>query len=309
MITTITLNPSIDRRYVVNGFEKGKIFRAKETQYTAGGKGLNVSKVIKDLGYEVIATGLLGGKSGEFISDELERLQIKNRFIEISNETRSCIAIISNDKSQTEILESGPEVNHAELEKFYDEFRNIVKDTDIICASGSLAKGIPISIYRDLIEIANKSKVKFILDTSGEALIEGIKALPYVVKPNKEELEKLIGTSINSETDLIENIIKLSKSGIKIIIVSLGGKGSIVAYNNKIYKIKIPEVKVENPVGSGDSMVAGLAVAIEKGLHFEEMMIFASACGTANAIEKETGKVSINNVKSLLTKIHISRIA
>lgn len=308
MILTITLNPSIDRRYMVDDFEAEGVFRAREVQYTPGGKGINVSKVSKKLGHEVVATGFLGGRSGEFIGESLEQLNIENKFVQIDNETRSCIAILSDNGGQTEVLEPGPEIHEEDLEKFFRNYKILLNNCDIVCASGSLPRGVPTDIYRELIELANAKGKKFLLDTSGDALIEGLKTPPFLIKPNKEELETILGTPIRTNVELIDGIKHISQYGIGIIVVSLGSEGSLISYGDKIYKVGIPEVKTINPVGSGDSMIAGFAVALERGYDFEKMIKFASACGTANAMEEETGKVEVEKVEEIVKEIRVGKL-
>ena len=308
MILTITLNPSIDRRYVVDGFEKGRVFRAREVQYTPGGKGLNVTKVIKAFNEPVVATGFLGGRSGEYIKDQLDNMNIQHKFVDIRGETRSCIAILSDDKSQTEVLEDGPYIFKEETLNFYELYRDIIKECEIICASGSLPKGLTSDTYRKLIDIAKEQNKKFILDTSGEALRLGVEGAPFLVKPNKEELEKLVGHSIVNEYEIFKSAKHLLDKGINIVVISLGSKGSVVFSNDYAYMVKPPKVNAINPVGSGDSMVAGFAVALKRDYDFETMIRFASACGTANAMEAETGKVDIDNVRRLMKEIKIEEI-
>lgn len=309
MTLTITLNPSIDRRYNLEEFEKGEIFRAKDVQYTAGGKGLNVTRVIKSFQESVMATGFLGGFSGDYILNELDSMGIAHNFISIEGETRSCLAIISDDGVQTEILESGPIISEKEKEKFLKLYRNIIKDHDIIIASGSLPRGLDVSIYKELIEIGKDMNKKFILDTSGEALKYGIEAAPYLVKPNKEELEKFMGVSINSEEDIINGANYILNKGVEIVVVSLGKDGSMIFYDNEIYRVKAPNIKAINPVGSGDSMVAGFAISLMRKYDFEHMLKFATACGTANAMELETGKVDSNNVDRIIEEIKIEKMS
>ena len=308
MILTITLNPSIDRRYVVDGFEKGRVFRAREVQYTPGGKGLNVTKVIKAFNEPVVATGFLGGRSGEYIKDQLDDMNIQHKFVDIRGETRSCIAILSDDKSQTEVLEDGPYIFKEETLNFYELYRDIIKECEIICASGSLPKGLTSDTYRKLIDIAKEQNKKFILDTSGEALRLGVEGAPFLVKPNKEELENLVGHSIINEYEIFKSAKYLLDKGINIVVISLGSKGSVVFSNDYAYMVKPPKVNAINPVGSGDSMVAGFAVALKRNYDFETMIRFASACGTANAMEAETGKVDIDNVRRLMKEIKIEEI-
>lgn len=307
MIVTITLNPSIDRRYIVDGFEKGKVFRAKDVQYTPGGKGLNVSKVIKAFNEPVMATGFLGGRSGDYIKEMLDKIGIKHKFIPINGETRSCLAILSDDGTQTEVLERGPSISGEEVLKFYDLYRNIIRDSEIICASGSLPQGLPVDTYRDLILMAKEQGKRFFLDTSGDALKYGIEASPFLVKPNKEELESLMGCLITSEEDIKRSVKYIMENGVEIVVVSLGKSGSMVFYDGYYYKVKVPSVEAVNPVGSGDSMIAGFAVSTLRDYDFEYQLKIAAACGTANAMEAETGKVDMANMKKIMNEIKIEK--
>lgn len=304
---TITFNPSIDRRYNVNDFEKGKIFRTDNYQYTAGGKGLNVAKVIKSFNEDVMVTGFLGGNGGLFISNELKSMDIENKFIEIENETRSCLAIISNNGSQTEILERGPSISENEMLEFYKLYEELLDRVDIVCASGSLPHGLPSDIYKDIINTAKKKGKKFILDTSGQALKLGIEAAPYLIKPNREELEALTGNKITYEEELIQPAKYLLNKGVEVVIVSLGHCGAMAFYNGYAYRVSIPIVEAVNPVGSGDSMIAGFAVALQKDYDFETMLKVGAACGTANAMESETGKVDQEKMNNILKQITIEK--
>lgn len=308
MILTITLNPSVDKRYNIKNFEKDNIFRTEEYQYTVGGKGLNVSKVVNILGEKVFATGFLGGYNGKFILDGLNKINIENKFVEINGENRSCLAIISDDGSQTEILERGPEINKNEMEEFLKIYDELLDKVNIVSASGSIPYGIENNIYSKLIEMAKKKNKIFILDTSGEALKKGIDAGPYLIKPNIDEISYLLGKEIKSLEDIIIGCREIQKKGIEIIIVSLGEEGSVVFKDKKIYKINIPNVKVSNPVGSGDAMIAGIVVGFIKELEFEEILKLGAACGTANAMEDETGKVDKKNIEILLKEIQIEKI-
>lgn len=305
LITTITLNPSIDIRYVIDSFRKGGVFRVKEVQRTPGGKGLNVARVINRIGEPVVTTGFLGVENGEFIKECLNRLAIPSSFIRIEGQTRNCVAILSCDGSQTEVLEPGPEISNIEIERFYERYKELIKRSSIISASGSLPKNVPIDMYKNLITLAKKKGIKFILDASGQALIEGIKALPYLIKPNKEELEAIVGVKINREEDFIMWGKELCNNGIEIVVVSLGAEGSVVFHKKSMYRVKVPKIEIVNPVGSGDAMVAGFAVAIKRGFNINEMISFASACGTANAMEKETGNVKLDNIKRIKQEILI----
>ena len=308
MITTITLNAAIDKQYLIDSLETGTVMRALKVNNTPGGKGINVSKVARLLGENVTATGFIGGANGRYIESSIEKLSITSKMTKISGESRCCLAIIDKDFTQTEILEPGPVVKKEELEFFIKTYSEIIKNSDIVCASGSVPKGVPSDIYNTLITIAKKENKRFILDSSGCYLSLGIEALPYFIKPNKDELGMLTGEACEYEIDIIRQIKKLNKKGIKFVVVSLGSKGSIAGVDNKIYKVSLPKVNTINPVGSGDSMVAGFAVGLMRNYSIEKLLAFASACGSANAMEQVTGFVKIQNVNKIMKEILIKKI-
>ena len=308
MILVVNLNASVDKRYEIEDLERGKVMRARSVKNTPGGKGLHVANVATILGENCIATGLLGGKSGEFIEDKLKDYGIKKDFIKISGETRECLAFITDDLVQTEILEPGPEVTEKEQMKFLDKYIDLLKDTTVVAASGSVPKNVPSNFYRKLIEMANAQEKKFLLDTSGNLLKEGIEAKPYFIKPNRDEIEALTGRRINSVEDSIKEIKEFHNKGIRFVVISLGEEGSIAGYEGKFYKVTFEKVNAVNPVGSGDSYVAGIAVGIERGYSIEDTLKLASACGTANAMEKETGFVNKSVVEELMKKVKVTEI-
>lgn len=308
MILVLNLNASLDKRYEVTDIVKGEVTRAKEVQNTPGGKGIHVANVITILDEDCIATGLLGGKTGEFINEKLDEYKIKHDFVKINGETRSCLAIISDDLAQTEILEPGPEVSEAEQQRFLDKYIDLIKSANLVVASGSVPRNVPSNFYRKLIEMANSQGKKFLLDTSGELLKEGIKGKPYFIKPNRDEIEALTGRKITTIEEAIEEIKRFQSEGVEFVVISLGVDGSVAGFNGKFYKVNIPKVKAVNPVGSGDSYVAGVAISIQRGYTIEETLKFASACGTSNAMEEESGFVTESVVNELVNKITVEEI-
>ncbi|WP_315081075.1 1-phosphofructokinase family hexose kinase [uncultured Clostridium sp.] len=308
MILVINLNASVDKRYEISDIQKGEVMRARHVENTPGGKGLHVANVATILKEECAVTGFIGGKSGEFIEEKLKDYGIKNDFVKISGETRECLAFITDDFVQTEILEPGPEVTEEEQKCFLNKYNKLLEEANIVVASGSIPRNVPKNFYRKLIEDANQKGKKFLLDASEEALKEGIEGKPYFIKPNKDEVEALTGRKILSAQDAINEIKLLSEKGIKFITISLGSEGSIVGFEDKIYKINIPKVKVVNPVGSGDAYVGGIAVAIERGYDVINTLRLASACGTANAMEKETGFINKDVVEKLFNKIIVKEL-
>jgi tagatose 6-phosphate kinase len=308
MILTITLNPAIDMSYHLSSFHINEVNRCNRVIKTAGGKGLNVSRVIRCTNERLCATGVLGGTNGQFIRDELDSIQILHRFVDIKGNTRNCIALL-HDGQQTEILEEGPEISEEEAKKFIKNYQELINDANVITASGSLPKGLKPSFYRTLIEIANKKEKKFILDTSGEALKEGIKAKPFLIKPNLDELSQLCNRKVTTDEEVIEVIQNsLLKYEIEYIVVSLGQRGSIAYHQGVYYKITPPKVQAVNPIGSGDSMVAGFAVALERNYNPERVLVYGNAFGTLNAIEEKTGFIDTNQIDYIINQMIVDKI-
>lgn len=305
MILTITLNPAIDVRYKIGNFDINGVFRGKPAK-TAGGKGMNVSRVLRTLGEEVEASGFLGGNSGDWISDEIANIGIKDSFIKTDVETRSCIAVLGKG-TQTEILEPGEKVSTNYIDKFLEFFKNNFDRFETICISGSAPQGVQDDIYKVLCEIANNKKV--ILDTSGKFLLKGIEGNPYLIKPNKEELEGMLGRELLTFSELLEGAKEIKNRGCKNLLVSLGKDGAIfIDEKNDIYRVNIPTVNIKNPVGSGDSTIAGFAYGLNKKKSIEEILKLAMACGISNAMMDETGNIDLGVVKELFDKVKVEKI-
>ena len=309
MILVINLNASLDKRYELVDFAKGKIVRAKSVDNTPGGKGIHVANVDTILGEETVVTGFLGGKTGEFVAGKLEDYGINGDFVDVAGETRSCLAILTEDGAQTEILEPGPEVSPEELKKFRKKYAELLDKADIVVASGSVPQGVPVDFYAELIEDAHAAGKKFLLDTSGDLLARGISAKPDFIKPNRDEIEALRGYRLHCEADVVREIRHFLDEGIEMAAISLGSQGSLVGVDGDIYRVTVPEIDCQNPVGSGDSYVAGIAAGLQRKLSVEEIMRLGAACGTANALEAESGYVQKQIVEDLLPRIAIEKIA
>lgn len=308
MILVINLNASVDKRYEMADVVKGTVMRAASVQNTPGGKGLHVANVATILGEDTLATGFLGGKSGEFIQEALGDYGIKNDFVAIGGETRSCLAIITADGVQTEILEPGPLVTTEELSAFRAKYQTLLAKAKVVVASGSMPKCVPTGFYGELVAEAKKAGKPFLLDTSGEALKEGIKSQPYFIKPNRDEIEALTGKKVTSPEEVKQEIKDFLAKGIELAVVSLGAEGSLAGYKDQFYKVTVPHIETKNPVGSGDSYVAGMAVGLERGLGITDCLKLAAACGTANAMEEESGFVRKATVEKLLPQIKVETI-
>ncbi|MEE6452391.1 1-phosphofructokinase family hexose kinase [Gottfriedia acidiceleris] len=307
MIATITLNPAIDIRYNLPIFHLDGVNRVTAIDKTAGGKGLNVSRVLSQLGANVTCTGFLGGKSGEWIASQLQDDNIINRFIEIKGETRFCLAIESK-QGHTEILEQGPEILENEREEFLKNFDIILESNNYIVGSGSLPHGINSDFYRDLIEKTKQKGKYFLLDSSGESLAHGVKGKPFLIKPNREEFCKLIGLNQLSIDDMIWHAREICHKGTQYVLLSLGKEGALLISENVTLQAVIPTLTDVHQVGSGDSMLAGFAFAHSKGFSIVDSLKWSCACGISNAASERTGSVELTKVQQYFNLIKVKEL-
>ena len=305
MITVLTLNPSIDRSYVLDEFVTGKVQRARNVIATAGGKGLNVSRVANCLGGKVCCLGFLGGFTGEFIKKKIEAEGLINRFTPIGGTTRICMNFRDGSGASTEVLENGPKILPYEMKQFEQELRNVLKDTKILVASGSLAQGLPKDYYGQIAKICREENIKFILDSSGESLYLAIKDRPFLIKPNEEELEYLTGIPIKNDKDVFLASSKVLEMGAENVCVSLGRQGMMLNGSLGRFIVHIPTVEAVNTVGCGDSLVAGLAYALNEGYHILQMLKFANGCGISNALHKGVGQIDPVQVDTFANQVTV----
>ncbi|WP_299744433.1 1-phosphofructokinase [uncultured Rossellomorea sp.] len=304
VIATVTLNPAIDVRYTLSQFQIGGVNRVSSIEKTPGGKGLNVTRVLSGLGNRVTCTGFLGGNSGAWIQNQLSHMDLHEHFISIKGETRSCLAVLSKE-GQTEILEPGPVIGTDEIERFHRVFAYLMGTVDYVVVSGSLPEGIPNDFYKGLSNIANQSGVRMLLDTSGPALFESMDGKPFLIKPNKEEFNALIGRKTNSKSDMLQQAQSICQKGVPYVLLSLGAEGAFLVSENRVLFARIPNVNVVNPVGSGDSMLAGFTHAYSHGYPIEEVLKWACACGMSNAMLEKTGSINPVHVRRFVKRIDV----
>lgn len=308
MITTITLNVAVDKAYVVQKLDRGTVMRVQKCTNTAGGKGLNVAKVIHLCGEEVQAGGFAGGHAGAYVEEMLANQKIPSKFVHFRGETRSCINILEEDGTSTEFLEPGEPVSDMDVELFLKEYEKMVAESSVISISGSVPKGVGISMYAELIKRAKAAGKKVVLDTSGNLLKESIKACPTMIKPNQDEIEDLLGITVKNREELIEGAVKLHQMGIPYVVVSLGGDGALVVCDEGCYTARPPKIEVVNTVGCGDSMTAAFAVGFARDWEIQRILKYAIAVSSANAMTMETGSFHQEDMEQNLTKIEVQAV-
>lgn len=311
MILTVTMNPSIDTRYTVGHLVIDDVNRVTP-QKTAGGKGLNVSRVLVQLGDDVVATGLLGGHAGAYLGILMAADGIPHRFTPIAGESRTCIALL-HDGNQTEFLESGPTVSAEELEAFMGNFADLVSGASCVTLSGSLPAGVPADTYARLVAMAAQAGVPVLLDTSGSALDAALEAdaKPTLVKPNLTEVNDLLGTSFTPD-DLPALQQALASdgrfAGIDWVVVSMGAAGSVAFHEGKVLRARAPRIEAVNATGSGDSTIAGFAHAIAAGMDAQEVLRIGNTCGTLNAMDPQTGHLVMDKWDEIYGAVEVSEL-
>lgn len=309
MIFAITLNVSIDRRYVVENARTGAVNRVKECAYTAGGKGLNVARIVYKLGAPVTAGGIAGGDAGRYILRSLDAEGIPHRFSQAEGESRSCINIYDAvTGTQTEYLEPGMKVAGNEFQAFLRVFDEMCGQCPIITMSGSLPGGLPAGTYADLIARARAKNAKVFLDSSGEALRLALPARPFYIKPNEDEIAALTGCDAACEEAVFAAAEEVRRGGIERVVVSMGKKGAVLACSEGLFLARPPEIKTTNTVGCGDAMTAAFAVAEMKCMSPKEALRFAVAASAASALNIATGGLDTADMQSLLPSVYVEQM-
>lgn len=309
MITTVTLNASIDKAYYMDkSIENGTVMRVASCNNTAGGKGLNVARVAKLCGADVKTTGFCGGFNGKYLESLLEKDGLANAFVHVEQETRCCLNILDEKYGSTEYLEPGCMISKEEEAEFFEAFEKLAGESNVITLSGSLPKGVEADIYARLITKAKEQGAKVILDSSGESLKEGLKACPTLVKPNKDEIEILFDIKIHGMDDVLTYAKKIYDTGIPYVAISLGGEGALLICEDGVYHGKPPKLDAVNTVGCGDSMVAAFAVALEENLTPQEALKKAVAVASANAMTPETGNFKQKDFEEIIQGVTVEKL-
>jgi len=306
MIATITLNPSLDEHIVVNGLVVDESNRWVRLHRYAGGKGIDVSRAIHEMGGITTAYGFIGGGNGRDMEILLDEEEVPFSFTPIKRETRTNVIITDTKTSQqTRIGAPGPHISKRELERFFKKLQQIYPRPDLIAAGGSVPPGVPLNIYYDIVVEAKSLGIRTILDSEGKWLEEGIKAKPYLIKPNVHEAEMLAGKELASEEAIIETALDLVESGIEVAVISRGKDGIIVVTKGSLFKVVPPQVKVRSAVGAGDCTIAGLSLKLAYGEPLIEACRLAVAMGTAAMLTPGTELCHRADVERLLPQIQV----
>jgi len=306
----VTLNPVLDRIYSIPGLALNGVFRATDLSIFAGGKGVNVARVWNTLGGSPIATGLLGGRTGAAIAERLADEAIDARFLPIAGESRLALALFNPDnRSEAVVNEIGPHVSEAEYAPFLEHLAGLLPGTEFLAISGSAPPGTPIRFYSEMVDIARSLGIRTAVDASGAALVEAVRARPFLIKPNREEAAAL-GAPIKSWDDAGNAARELSlRHGIDTVIVTGGPDGAVVASGDDIWSASAPTADVVSTLGSGDSMLAGYLWSICEGNDRADALRLGVACGSANATTVGAGRCPPDRIAQFSGRINVNKLA
>ncbi len=309
MIATVTLNPSLDRHVAVENLVLDDTNRWVSFNHQPGGKGINVARVIHELGGETMAYGFVGGVDGDVLKALLKKTGVPCDFTSIRAEIRSNF-IITDLKThrQTRISAPGPKVSEGELKKLIDKISAIKPRPQYMVFAGSVPPGVPFHIYRQLIEKMKGLGIITVLDSADLWLQEGIRAKPDIIKPNVREAQTAMGVELKTEEDIIYAVKTFISGGVGIAAISRGRDGMIIGDKNNIYKLAPPDVQVMSTVGAGDSTVAGLVLKLSQGGSLEEASRLAVATGTAATLTSGTELCHKADVERLLQQVTVEKL-
>ena len=308
------LTPTVQRTMRFDRFTVGAVNRAKETLVTASGKGVNVARVATLLGAKATVVQILGGDSGRYIERELNRQGVSHTSLWADDDapTRMCTTLLVMDGLTTELVEEAPPVSPHDAALLFAQCKTSLTDAKILCCSGSLPPDVAPDFYARLVREANALGVPAMVDAQKEPLRFALAERPFLVKPNREEAAMTLGLQLSGvpETDARAAVAALTSAGAQWAMVSLGAHGSLLGNGKALWRVVPPTIDAKNPIGSGDSLAAGFAVAYtERNLSVPESAAYGTACAAANALTPTSGIIDRAEVERLLPYVSLTQLS
>jgi tagatose 6-phosphate kinase len=307
MILTVTLNPALDLTYTVPELKRHAVCRVSDVRVQPGGKGLNVARVLRSMGTPVLATGLLGGSTGEQVRCLLEDKAVLHRFAPIEGDTRRTV-VVADKPGVTSLWEPGPMVTDKEWAAFLALFNGLSASAATVVLAGSLPQGLPPDAYATLIDMAHANGALTVLDADGLALRHGLKAGPAVVKPNAAELAAATGLSIETPSGAAQAAQLLRADGARTVVSSLGSSGLIVSTTEQTLHARPPRSLNGNPTGAGDAAVAAIANGITRGAGWSDIATDAVAFSAAAVVASTAGEVCFDTARDIRPHITVNQL-
>jgi 1-phosphofructokinase family hexose kinase len=312
VIVTVTLNAALDRTLTVPNFQRGQRHRASQGLTLAGGKGINIARALKLLGVPVVATGLVGGRTGIRIVEELTSEAILNDFVRIEDESRTSTAVVDpTAPSYTDINEWGPAVRPEELEMLRDKLDYLAQGADAVVFAGSLPRDVDDGFYGEAIRDLNRARVKTVLDSEGQPLALGVQAEPNLVSPNQNEAEGLVGQEFNEVDDFVVGLDAIAERGARnVLITQPSGCFALLREERTTHRFRAtaPSIDPVSAVGSGDVLLAAFLAAQLKGESAEDALRAAVATGTASTLEVGAGRFEQRELGRLAGAVEVTEL-
>ncbi|HET8656272.1 MAG TPA: 1-phosphofructokinase [Longimicrobiaceae bacterium] len=310
MILTLTLNPAVDQTIVLERLRDGEVNRFREQQLDPAGKGINASRMVHRLGWPTIAFGFLAGEVGHLVERALESEGVQSHFVRVPGQTRINTTVVERASVRTTCFYGpGPLVGREHLTTLWEMLRFWLQAGRVLVLAGSLPPGAPDDTYAAYVRLAHAAGVKVILDAAGEALRLGAEAGPDLIKPNASEAAELLGRPLTDEAAVLEGARDLAARGIPHVVISRGAEGAVcVSDDGNAWRVEPPEVELRSTIGSGDSLVAGLAVALARGDPIPAGLRLGAAAGAATAATPGTRLGDEAQVRDLLPRVRVESL-
>ena len=309
MIITVTLNPAVDQTLVLNRLELGDTNRVRDSRMDPGGKGINVSRVLRELDRESLATGLAAGTLGRFIEHSLLEKGILCDFVHTRGQTRTNLTVMDEEAHETTLFSyRGPETDPRHVQTLENRLRRYLSADDWLVVAGSIPPPIEAEAYARLIERGHTAGAHTVLDADAEALATGLAARPGLVKSNHHEAERLLGRSLDDEKALLSAAEELRERGAGDAVITAGQRGAIAVCDEGVWRVSPPATVVVSAVGAGDSLLAGLLLKLEEGAGMEEALRWGTAFGAAACLTPGTQLCQRKDIDRLLPDVRVRRV-
>lgn len=303
MILTVTLNPAVDCAVGVSEYHENAVNRADYQHLTAGGKGINISVILRRLGIETKAFGFCGGETGKLLCSLLDGMKCPHSMTWLENQLTRVNVKLRCGEIETEINGKGPEIADNVLDGFIEKIENELDDGDILVLAGSIPASVPSDIYADIMKRLSYKNIRIAADSSGKPLSELLPLKPFLIKPNNFELGEILGRNISTREEAFDGAYELQKLGAGTVLVSLAEKGAVLlTENGEKYEVSAPHGEVKNSVGAGDSMLAGFLAGLELTGDYHTALMLGTASGSATAFSG--GLAEKHEITELFYKIY-----
>ena len=304
MYYTITLNPAVDMLVSASNFGLGKLNRTDEASYVVGGKGINISMLLKNVNVPTRALGFVAGFTGHFIKEELDRLRVNYEFVETAGNTRINIKLTT--ETETEINGQSSAVTEQNIERFFDTL-SAVGEGDVVFLSGNIITGMTVDHFKQIARNVSESGAMLVVDSNKDLVLDTLQYKPFVVKPNEFELGEMFGVKISGVEDILTYAAKLKEQGAKNVLVSRGGDGAILlTENDEVFEVNVAKGEIVSTVAAGDSMLAMFVAKYNETKSYEQALRYASAAGGATSFSVGVGSKEL--IDKLVNQIEVKKI-